>query len=168
MDNSSAEIKIQYEGIWDNLFGLGIIHKAVSGLLELFGGLGFMLVGKSDLIDLFSKITRGEILEDPNDLIINFCAKWLQQLSSDTKFFVAAYILFHGVLNLFLSIQLFRKKLWAYKVAMSVSAVFILYQIYRITHTHSTVLILITLWDAIFIGVTWHQYKKRRLLDIKA
>lgn len=81
-----------------------------------------------------------------------------QQFSSGIKLFVGFYVLTHGILNVFLAIQLYRNKYWAYVVAIITMIVLVLYQIYRIGAHHSIVLVMVTLFDILFIALTWHEY----------
>ena len=74
----------------------------------------------------------------------------------------AIYLFGHGVIKLWIIIGLLRKKLWYYPVAMIVFGLFIVYQLYRYTFTHSFLLLLITALDFIVIGLTWHEYRHLR------
>jgi len=108
--------------------------------------------------------TRGELLEDPNDKIIQYITHTLQNFSNSTKTFAAIYILFHGIINIFLAIKLFQEKLWAYKVSIALTGTFMLYQLYRVASFHSLPLAIITLADFFFIILTWHEYKYKSRL----
>ena len=45
------------------------------------------------------------------------------------------------MMNLFLSYNLFKKHLWAYPFSMVFTSTFFIYQVYRLAHTHSLVLL---------------------------
>ncbi|MHB8871338.1 MAG: DUF2127 domain-containing protein [Candidatus Doudnabacteria bacterium] len=152
---------------WHRLFELGLIIKGVNGVIETLSGFFVIFASKATINTLFFNLTRGELLEDPHDRLINFIMHSLGQLSTSTKLFAAIYILTHGLLNIFLAIQLYREKLWAYLVTINLMILFIIYQIYRISYNHSLILTLITIWDIIFVIVLWHEYKyhkKQKLL----
>ena len=82
--------------------------------------------------------------------------------------FAAVYLLGHGVIKLWLIIGLLREKLWYYPTALVVFGLFIVYQLYRYSFTHSIWLLLITIVDLVVIGLTWHEYRYlRRVLIAK-
>ncbi len=147
---------------WHRLFEVGITLKGLNGILETVSGCLVLLVSKNAFNTVFIHLTRNELLEDPHDRFIHFLAHALQHLSTNTKTFAALYILTHGILNIFLAIQLYRERLWAYLVTIGAIILFMVYQVYRISHTHSLALTVITIWDALFILITWHEYKYRK------
>ncbi len=76
-----------------------------------------------------------------------------------TQRFLALYLLGHGVVKLWLIVGLLRERLWYYPVALVVFALFIVYQLYRFSFTHSVWLLLISVVDVVVIGLTWHEYR---------
>ncbi len=156
--------KILVEKNWHRVFELGVLFKGINGVFELVSGSVILFVSKQSFLSAFLHLSRGELLEDPNDKVVGFAMVWLQHLSTNTKVFAAIYILAHGLLNIFLAIQLYEEKLWAYWVAIIASVLFMSYQLYRISLYHSLVLTVITIWDAIFIAVLWHEYTYRKKL----
>jgi len=70
-------------------------------------------------------------------------------------------------LLLSLIIGLLREKLSYYPVAIAVFALFIAYQLYRFSFTHSIGLMLIAMVDVVVIGLTWHEYKYLRRTLVK-
>jgi len=128
------------EKYWHELFEIGIVLKGINGIWETLSGILILFLNKATLSNWFSYISYHELLEDPGDKFINFFAGLLQNLSSSTQTFVAIYILFHGCLNIFLSIQLYRKKHWAYLVTIVSIILFLFYQVYRVYLYHSVFL----------------------------
>lgn len=147
---------------WHELFEAGIAIKGFNGVWETITGFLFLVLSKETLDSWFSYITRNELLEDPRDNLIQFFAHTFQNFSSDTKTFAALYVFLHGILNIFLVIQLYRDKHWAYLVTIGSMIIFMIYQIYRISVHHSLFLTLITIFDALFIALAWHEYKYHR------
>lgn len=144
------------------LFKFGIALKGLYGIFEVISGSLVLFITKNSFTNIFNRLTRGELIEDPNDRLVTFLASALQHISTNTKLFAALYIFIHGLLNIFLAVQLHKKRLWAYPVTISAMILFMSYQMYRIFHTHSIVLILITIWDITFIAITWHEYKNQK------
>jgi uncharacterized membrane protein len=126
------------------------------------GGCLLLFTSKITITNVFYSFTAEELLEDPNDFIVNFLGQVVQNISLNTKIFIAFYILIHGITNLFLAIQLYRNRLWSYLLAIIIMGVFMLYQAYRISLYHSVPLIIITIFDFFFILLTWHEYHHRK------
>ncbi len=144
---------------WHNLFKVGVALKALNGIWETASGLFILLVSKETVNGWIAFITQRELLEDPNDSVITFLVHSLQNISTSTQTFVALYILIHGLLNIFLTVELSRDRHWAYLVTIGITALFVLYQIYRISVFHSVFLTVFTVFDILFIILTWHEYK---------
>lgn len=156
MQNSS---KYNFRYYWHELFELGVALKAFNGVWETISGSLFLFLNKAVFVRLFYALAHRELLEDPHDRFINFLALNLQNLSSNTKVFASLYILFHGLLNLFLAIQLYRNKHWAYLVTVGVMVLFIIYQLHRYQLHHSNFLLIISIVDIGFILVTLQEYR---------
>jgi uncharacterized membrane protein len=80
-------------------------------------------------------------------------------LSPGTQLFAAIFLLGHGVVKLILATAIWLNKLWAFPVAGLVLAGLVVYQIVRITSTHSIVLIGLTIIDIAIIVMLWPEYK---------
>ena len=152
-------IKKSIQKFWHNLFEFSVFMKGINGLWETLSGFSILFLNKTTLTRWFSFFIHKELLEDPRDRFISFLAHALQNFSTDTKIFIAFYMLLHGFLNIFLAIQLYRDRHWAYLVAIGTMSSFLVYQIYRISIHHSLILTAITIFDAFFIFLTWHEYK---------
>jgi uncharacterized membrane protein len=107
-------------------------------------------------------MTREELLEDPRDFIANYLFQSAQHFSVSARNFTAVYLLSHGVIKLWLIIGLLRQRLGYYPVAISIFGLFIVYQLYRFSLTHSLWLLVITAVDVLVIGLTWHEYRYLR------
>ena len=79
-----------------------------------------------------------------------------------TRNFTAVYLLSHGVIKLGLIIGLLRERLGSYPVATAIFGLFIVYQLFRFSLTHSLWLVVITAVDVLVIGLTWHEYRYLR------
>ena len=69
------------------------------------------------------------------------------------------YLLSHGGIKVVLVLLLWRKKLWAYPLAVAALVLFIIYQTIRWTITHSGFLAAFTVLDAIMIWLTIVEYR---------
>ncbi|MBI5406006.1 DUF2127 domain-containing protein [Candidatus Kaiserbacteria bacterium] len=147
---------------WHRLFELGIFLKGVNGVWETLGGVLFLFLSRAAPGTSLLSVTSHELLEDPNDVFINFLVQIFQNVPSDARTFAAVYLLAHGILNIFLTIQLYRDRHWAYLVTIGFTLFFMTYQIYRIGIHHSLFLAAVTIFDAIFVVLAWHEYKHHR------
>ena len=56
----------------DRLFVIGIIGKGLNGLAELVGGALLLFVTPDSIHHVVAALTRGELSEDPNDLVARY------------------------------------------------------------------------------------------------
>lgn len=141
------------------LFEMSLWFKGIFAVSEIISGIVAFFVTKQFLLQLTNWVTKDEFAEDPRDFIANYLLHSVQYLSISAQHFAALYLLGHGIIKLWLIAGLFRKKLWYYPTAMLVFGLFIPYQLYRYSFTHSAWLLLITLLDMVVIWLTWHEYK---------
>lgn len=153
---------------WHRLFEFSVLTKGFTGVWETVSGFLFLFLNKTTLGGWFSLLVRNELVEDPDDKFINFLTHALQNLSSDAKTFAALYVLAHGLLNIFLVVQLYRNKHWAYLVIIWAMLISLPYEIYRISIHHSAILTTITIFDAFFIALAWREYKLRKFAVISS
>jgi uncharacterized membrane protein len=152
----------KFESALHQIFEFGIVVKFFNGIWETVSGFLILFLSKVVLNNIFNFLAGGELLENPRDFFINILLGFLQNLSRSTQIFIIVYILLHGFLNLFLAIQLYRDKIWAYLVTIAIMIIFMFYQIHRIVLYHSPVLIIITIFDILFIILTWHEYNIKK------
>ena len=67
------------------------------------------------------------------------------------------YLLIHGAVKVGLVIALLLNKLWAYPCLIIVLLIFIGYQLYRIALQPSAGLIVLTIFDAVIVALTWPE-----------
>ncbi|MFT0167726.1 DUF2127 domain-containing protein [Paraburkholderia mimosarum] len=143
-------------------FEVSLWFKAAFALSEIVAGIATYFVSQQRFLTLVIWVTREEFAEDPHDLVANFLLHSVQHLSVGTQKFAAIYLLAHGVIKLWLIIGLLRERLWYYPVSMAVFGLFIIYQLYRFSFTHSIWLLLVTALDGVILALTWHEYRYRR------
>lgn len=141
------------------VFEISLLFKAVFALIEMFGGVAAYFVTPQWSLRIVAAITQGELAEDPHDFVANHLLHWAQHLSLSTQHFTAIYLLSHGAIKLALIIGLLRTKLWVYPTAIVAFGLFIGYQLYRYTLTHSAWLLVLTVVDIAVIALTWHEYR---------
>ena len=147
-------------GIVHISFEVGLYIKGIHGLLEMIGGV-FLALFDPNKLNLFIRfLTQHELSEDPQDKIANFLITLSSHLSISTQQFASFYLISHGIIKCILILLLWRKKLWAYPLTIIAFMLFIAYQIYRYTLTHSVFLIWLTIFDIVMIVLTYLEYQK--------
>jgi len=141
------------------IFDASLWLKAAFALSEVAGGIAAFFVSKQFLLGFVQWVFQDEFADDPHDFIATFFLHSVQGLTSGTLNFAAAYLLVHGVIKLWLIGGLLRERLWYYPTALVVFSLFVAYQLYRYTITHSVWLLLITAIDLAVIGLTWHEWR---------
>jgi uncharacterized membrane protein len=140
------------------IFAVSLFIKGAFAFLEIVGGILAYVITQQFILDIVAALTQDELAEDPRDVIANYLLHAAQHLSASTQQFTAVYLLSHGAIKLWLIVGLLREKLWYYPTAMAVFWLFIAYQLYRFSFTHSIFLLLLTALDVVVIALTWHEY----------
>lgn len=146
------------EKYWHEFFIISMCIKTLTGLVETVSGFLLLWISPLDLAGILNRFSRGETLEDPGDFFLAYSHQYLQHLTAATKDFAGLYILAHGLINLFLVLGLIKEKTWAYLVAIGVLISFMMYQLFRIAMNHSVPLSVLTVFDAFFVVIIWHEY----------
>ena len=150
MEQTKKEILIH------KIFQVGIFLKAFNGLWEILAGVLILFTGK--IASFVAPLVDNELLEDPNDYIANHIQPLLSFFVGNIKAFAVVYLIGHGLINIFLFIFILKNKLWAYKASIGFMSLFIIYQLYKITFSHSIWLSLLTIFDIFMIYLIWHEY----------
>ena len=143
-------------------FEVSLLLKGAFALFEVAGGVLAYVVPQNFLFSIVTTLTQRELAEDPRDLLANYLMHAVQHLSVGTREFAAAYLLSHGAIKLWLIVGLLRERLWYYPTAIVVFGLFIAYQLYRFSFTHSLFLLFLTALDVVVIALTYHEYKYLR------
>ncbi len=145
-------------------FRVGIILKAVDGLLESLAGL-LLLVDPDALRKISLTIwTYGHF---PH--LHHAGSHVAEQLGATDPVFAAAYLLSHGAVKIALAIALWMNRLWAYPLAIFVFGAFAVYQVFRLEHVYSIGLLLLTISDVVIIWLTLLEYRdQKRMRALRA
>jgi uncharacterized membrane protein len=139
-------------------FLAGIYLKGFDGILEIIGGFLMMMTNPAGFNRIIVLLTQHELLEDPKDIIANFLVS--NKITVSLQHFGVFYLLFHGAFKLFIVVILLQKKRWAYPFSMAFLFLFIGYQIYRYIYSGFLWLIVLSVFDAVLILLTWAEYKR--------
>lgn len=142
------------------VFELSLLLKAILALMEIFAGVLTYFVTPQFLLNMLHRIKQVDLMESRGDVIANYLLHTAQHLSISSLHFAALYLLVHGAIKLWIIIGLWRKKQGYYPIAIVIFSLFIVYQLYRYTFTHSPLLILITILDVLVIVLTLLEYRR--------
>jgi uncharacterized membrane protein len=149
------------------LFRIGILVKAVDGLIEACAGVYFYFAGYTTINRIFFSVFHGEIAESPRDAFWQFFINQWHAISLSSNAFWGLLFFAHGAIKLALSVALLKNYLWAYPTAAVIFTLFVGYEIYSLTNHPSLFLWCITIFDALVVGLILHEYrhiKKRHAL----
>jgi len=138
----------------------GLAIKAVNAIIEFVGGFVMIVLNHEWLNRLIKLIAIPELIEDPNDTVMNYLTELGQNLSISSQHSVAIYMLLHGTTKLVVIWLLWKKKLWAYIPAVAVFGLFIAYELYSYTHNQSVLVLLMAIIDVAIIGLIILEYKR--------
>jgi uncharacterized membrane protein len=154
--------RLRFTDWWDKLFAIGIIFKGLDGVVELVGGALLVFVSPAKINEIAILVTQPELTEDPGDFIANHILHGASGLTGHVVLFSAFYLLAHGIVKVVLVTALLMDKLWAYPWMIAVLGIFIAYQLFQLTQTPSLGLVALTLFDALIVVLTWHEYRRHR------
>jgi uncharacterized membrane protein len=141
-------------------FEIAILLKGIHAVMEVVGGVLLWLVRPETLNRWIHLLTQNELAEDPKDLIANLLVRTGQHYSVNAQHFGVFYLLSHGLVKVVLVLLLWRRKLWAYPLAVAVLVLFIAYQVFRFTSTRSAFLIFLSAFDALMVWLTLSEYAR--------
>jgi len=133
--------------------------KGFDATLEIIGGFILLLTNKLMLNQWVIAITQHELVEDPRDVVATFLRHYAASLSVGTNIFGGMYLVLHGFTKLYLVASLLKKKAWAYPVTIIFLALFIIYQLYRVSYQFSLGLLVLTFFDAAFVFLILREYR---------
>jgi uncharacterized membrane protein len=147
-------------GALATLFTIGVIIKAIDGVLEMAGGVLIFYITPEHTQRIVRALTENELPGAAHNLIRQHLVPAVQHASTGSKTFAAIYLLGHGVIKLGLVAGLLLKKRVAYPVAIVAFAVFLVYQLVRYIQDASALLLVLSVLDAFVIVMTVLEYRR--------
>lgn len=144
----------------DKAFRISLYLKGLDGLLETLGGILLLLINPDEINRFARWITQGELSQDPHDFIAHHILKTAHDLTGASLVFGAIYLLSHGLVKIVLVFEVLRDHLWAYIGLIGVTALFVVYQSYRLVVKFSVSMLLLTIFDLIIIYLTQNEYRR--------
>jgi uncharacterized membrane protein len=142
-------------------FRVGISLKGLNGLLETIGGILLLANAHRKLSGFVVVMLDQELSRNPHDFVAKHLLHVATQMTGDSRHFAGWYLISHGAVKVVLAIALLCNKLWAYPVTIAALGVFLCYEGYRFTLTHSPWLIVLAVFDLTVVVLTWLEYKEQ-------
>lgn len=146
------------------LFYFSVLLKGLNGIVEAVIGIFAFFISKATLLSWVYFITAKELNEEPSDFLAGYLINSVQNYSSSSQYFIAVYLLTHGVLKLFLVASLLQRRLWAFPTAIVIFSLFFVYQVYEYFLHPQIFLIVLSVVDVFVVVLTYYEYRSM-LLD---
>lgn len=153
--------------LFDKAFRTTLYFKGLIGILETIGGILLLVVNPDQINRLANWLTEADLSRDPHDFIASHILKTAHDLTGASLVFGALYLLSHGIVKIVLVIEVLRDRLWAYSALIAVTAVFVVYQVYRLSDHLTFGLSALTILDLAIIYLTWREYGKHKTMQAK-
>lgn len=151
----------------ERLFNIGMKWRIGYGFFRILLGLALLKVVGTPLIEVVSTLMKHELVEDPSDILYSFITNVLTNHPLYVTYFLALYFIFWGVLDVVLSYNLIKHRLWAFPASFVLVSLFVMYEAIRFSYTYSFILLGVILLDAIILWLIWREYKKLKLSTLK-
>ena len=148
----------------DRLFLTSMVIKAGTAIFAVCSGVASLFLTTNEVLYATRMLVQGELAADPGDMFANYILDLAAKFTpGQTNLFLFAYLVGHGVINMFLIVVLLRKKLWAYPLTIFSLILFIAYQVYRYTVRQSVFILWLTVFDIIMIALTYMEYSSLKV-----
>jgi uncharacterized membrane protein len=154
--------KMTNENVRSELFLIGMWWRILYGTIRLVIGLALLKLIDVPIADLLYKFTGSGLAENPSDFLFTAIYTLLETHPISITYFLAGYLIFWGAVEILLSVCLLRHKLWAFPITLYLIGAFLIYIMYRYTHTNSSILIGIFCVDLIIFWLIQSEYKKMK------
>lgn len=148
------------------LFEISIITKGIVGFFEFIAGIFLSFINPFTINRFVAFLIQKELSEDPKDIMANFLFHTTQNISPSSKHYLAFFLIAHGIIKIILVIGLLRNKLWAYSTSIILFLIFIISQIYHLSHSYSLFWGLAILFDIAVVILIFHEYKHAKQQQI--
>lgn len=142
------------------LFRLSMWWRILYGALRIVVGIAFLQIVGQQLSTLVYVVMSHEITGHSGDAVLELIYNLFETHQFTVTYFIAGYFLFWGIIDIMLSVCLLKHIRKAFPVAMVLIALFICYGIFRLTHTHSLVLLSVIILDIAILYLVNDEYKK--------
>ena len=151
-----ARIDAGHIGFLVSMWGKGAL-----GASQIAGGIGLALLPAGVFPRFVAWLGNLELVEDPTDPIANWIETLATHLPPTAETFYIVYLILHGALNLGLVLALLAGFRSAYPLSIATLIGFIVYQLWKYSHTSDVLMIVLSVIDAIVILLIWREWRMR-------
>lgn len=130
--------------------------RILYGAARVFIGYKLLSLVGLPAYQAYQHLMRRE-LSETHDAVFQLIGRELAHHGFSITYFLAAYLLFWGLLDIALSISMLRHYLWAFMVSFVLMGLFIAYELFRLSHTHSHALFGFIVIDVFIAYLIYHE-----------
>lgn len=142
------------------IFILGMYWRIFYGIIRVIIGLALLRLVHVPIADVLLRVAGHELAFEPARDLLTIAHNFLHVHPLLITYFLCAYLIFWGTTDIFLSIFLLKHQLWAFPISLALIMFFIFYELIRVTHTHSPILLTFIIIDSIICWFIYKEYKK--------
>ncbi|WP_460518136.1 DUF2127 domain-containing protein [Humibacter antri] len=146
------------------MFLIGVLLKALDGLVELAAGIPALFITKVQLVALAHALTSGELTEDPHDLIANLVLREAGRLGAGALLLGGIYLVIHGAVKVAIVVALLLGSRRVYPWAIGALAVLLIIQIVDLIAKLSVGVLFLSALDLFIIWLTAREWRHGRTL----
>lgn len=139
--------------------------KGVDGLLEVIGGTLLLVFGTARINHLIRTLTQNDLDHPPHTFVSHLLSAHLHVIEPGSVHFAAFYLLFQGVIKIWLAEALLRERRWVFPVALVLMGLFDIYLLYRIVTHPSIGFAALFAINLIIMVLIWREYGTLRAPD---
>lgn len=147
----------QEQDIEEAAFKAAMYWRILYGSVRVFIGYKLLSLVGLPAVDAYQHLFSYELARDPHDALLRLAGHLLASHGFSVTYFLAAYLLFWGVMDVLLSISMLRVHLWAFDASLVIMVLFIMYELFRLSHTHSHALFGFILVDLFIVFLIYHE-----------
>lgn len=142
------------------LFRVSMYWRIFYGGIRVVVGLKLLTWIGMPVVDAVSRLLGPHVHDLPHDRLYTMVHSGLMHHNYVVTYFLASYLLFWGIVDILLSYNLLRDNLWAFPVSMYLIGVFMVYELLRLTHTHSLLLATFIGIDSAILYLIYREYQR--------
>lgn len=150
--------------VLDWVFLIGVLFKALDGLVELLVGIPALFITKVQLLALAHALTSGELAEDPHDVIANLILHESAKLGAGVLLLGGIYLVIHGAVKVAIVAALILGTRRVYPWAIGALTVLLVVQLVDLVIKFSFGVLALTVFDIVIIWLTLREWREGRTL----
>ncbi len=134
--------------------------RIVSGFIRIVFGFALLKIVGTPMMDVLNSLMSYEFIADSSDILYSTLSNLLGQSPQVVSYFLAGYFIFWGIIDVVISYNMLKDRMWAFPVGLVLVGGFIFYEIVRVSYTHSPILLVAIAVDLLIFALTAREYRK--------